>query len=871
MPEPYYEVMKYYEAGRKSVESPAMLVTNVGAAASGIVSSLLTAEAGRTLDTLKEVIKDYLGRNIEIASVLRDMTITDIPAQLENLMEIDYKNIIDLVKGGIGQGVGGIHGSLYETLNGTNALVTGYNGLVQRIGIDPFISRWVNQTVRPNIPDTDAALFMLHIGALTVEQRNEYISQNGWSDEFIPALEAAFLSAPPISVLLDFKRRGYVDDAFLTEWLARYRFSGDTIDNIKKLSVQYPEPYRLAEMHSKGLLTHDQYISTMAKFGIEYDFAAAWFSAQLQMPTFDQCMIMYRRGIINEDDFKLYMNLQSYGDWQIEQMLLLKDVIPPIQDLIRFAVREAYLDHDPEKQYGEMVNIAGKMGLTKEASEWYWYAHWDRIPVNLMFANYHRGLWDVDKLARMLKIVDIHPDDRQDIINVAYGPPNVRELGYGWDVGVYTEEDVEKYRRMGGLSPEDAKKAATSLVAYRTEAERNSVRTELMYAYGFDRIDKDTLKARLTEIKTPVEALELWMTRAELYRERIRKPAMDVEGRIVSSSEALTAFKLGLRNEEWTRAQLKALDWIDERINVAVERAKVEMAEKEAEKEVVKYRKLTVAQLKQMYTVKMITKEQMTTEIVIMGYSPDDAELLTEIYTREEPVEVKPKLFTTAMSRSFYEYMVFDEDDVYYNFLEQGWDETKASMLTMLMVLEHEYPLLRIQYENGTISGEDMVKELVKLEMSELDARTLVKETYRELQIKRLTSEKDLTKAEIIKGVKNMVLTTSQGAELLQDIGYDENEAWYILAINKVVAAGDPEGYWEMRRVTESYKKAKGEKYMEIPDEAIMLEKEIKKVKAQIDELKKTTGNEQAIADLLQKLNTLELSMKTLVTQKKLK
>jgi hypothetical protein len=188
----------------------------------------------------------------------------------------------------------------------------------------------------------------------------------------------------------------------------------------------------------------------------------------------------------------------------------------------------------------------------------------------------------------------------------------------------------------------------------------------------------------------------------------------------------------------------------------------------------------------------------------------------------------------------------------------------------MLMVLQHEYPLLRIQYENGTITGEDMVKELMKLEMPEINARALVKETYRELQIKRLSHEKDLTKAEIIKGVKNQVLTASQGVELLQGIGYDENEAWYILAINKVISAGDPEGYWEMRKVTESYKKAKGEKYLEIPDEAIMLEKQIKQIKSQIDELKKTSGNEDAIAELLLKLNTLELSMKTLVKEKKL-
>jgi len=864
-------VLKYYEAGRKSVESPAMLVTNVGQAASGIVSSILLAETGASLNSLKPELKGYIGQRISLAQVLNTIPIDGVPTAIENDLVGDYTFMIDALKAGLGQGVGGLHSSLYGLLAGTDALLGGYEGIIQQAGINPFISRWVNQTVKPNIPDAETAWYMWRLGQLTDDKFLAYFAQNGWDEEWRNALEGAWTGPVPMGMLLDLRRRNLLDDSALAYEMKRFRLGDATIGLLSNLVVQYPEPYRLAEMHSKGLLTHDQYIGTMAKFGIEYDMAAAWFSAQLKFPSFEECMMMYRRGIINEDDFRLYMNFNQFGDWQISQMLLLKDVIPPIQDLIRFAVREAYGDHSSEVQYPTMVNIAKKMGLTEEASAWYWYAHWDRIPVNLMFANYHRGLWDKTKLERMLKIVDIHPDDRQDIINVAYGVPSIREMGYGFDVGVYTQEDIEVFRRWGGLSPENAKKAAESMVAYRTEAERNSVRTELMYAFGLDKIDEDTLFAELALLNTPAQAIDLWIERAKLYHERIKKPAMDVEGRIVSSSEALTAFKLGLRNEEWTRAQLKALDWIDERINVAIERAKIEITEKESEKEVVKYRKLTVAQLKQMYTVHLITKEEMATEIVIMGYSPDNAELLTEIYTREEPVEVKPKIFTTAMSRSFYNFMVFDEDDVYYNFLEQGWDEAKASMLTMLMVLEHEYPLLRIQYENGTISGEDMVKELMKLEMPEFNARELVKETFRELQIKRLGSEKDLTKAEILKGAKNNVLTVAQAAGLLQDIGYDENEAYYLLAINKIVAAGDPEGYWEMRKVTEQYKKARGEKYVDVPDELIMLEKQLKDAKTKLDELKKTPEKEEEIKNAALSLNTVEQRMRELISKLGLK
>jgi len=564
------------------------------------------------------------------------------------------------------------------------------------------------------------------------------------------------------------------------------------------------------------------------------------------------------------------MKWAGYSEPSANQIFNLKDVIPPIQDLIRFAVREAYLDHDPEVQYSSMVNVAKQMGLTAESAEWYWYAHWDRIPVNLMFANYHRGLWDKTRLERMLKIVDIHPDDRQDIINVAYQPPNVRELGYGWDVGNYTEDDIARYRRFGGLSPEDATKAASSLVAYRLEGERNSVRTELMYAYGMERIDEDTLRDELTLLNTPAQAIDLWVTRAELYRERMKKPTTDTEGRIVSGAEALAAFKLGIRDEAWTRAALADLDWTADRIDVAIEKAKIDIEKAKEEPVVTKYRNFTVADIKSFYKLNLITKEQMEVELITIGYSPDDAAVLTEVFTTEPDVTPQPKAFTTTVAANLYNLMIFDEEDLYNNFVDEGYDTAQAGLLLMYTQLIQKLPDLQAMYQKGIITGEQVVTELKKMEVPEYNARLLVQKITDQYQIDRLTTEKDLTKAEIIKGVKNNVLTTAQGVSLLVDIGYDENEAYYILAINKVVAASDPEGYWDMKRVTENLKKARGEKYMDIPEAVITLERQIKQTKLRIEEMKKKGESEENIAVVVLELGRFENEMRTLLIQRKL-
>lgn len=870
MPEPYYEVMSYSESKAFTSQQSMVLIANVGQAVNGIVTSILTAAAGVSLDSLDTVLPDYLNRNDGFASSMKEQPIGTIDDLVKALIRDDYHNIIIALKAGIGQGVGATHAALYESLIGTNALLQGYRGLLQQVAISPYIARHFNDKFTPNIPDAETAWFMQHIGAITPEQFKAFLTQNGWGADWIPTLDMAWQRQAPIPMILDFKRRALISDDTLKTMLRWYRLPENALDLTSKLSIQYPEPYRLAEMYAKGLIGHDDYMYAVGTFGLESKYADAYHTANVMFPNFEQNLMMLRRGIINDSEFSTYMHMNSFGDAQANQLKQLQAVIPPIQDLIRFAVREAYLDHDPEKQYSSMVDIARQMGLSEEASAWYWYSHWDRIPVTLMYQNYYRGHWTVEKLERMLKIVDIHPDDRSDIIRVAYQPPSIREMGYGYDVGAYTLDDIKRYRRWGGLSPEDAEKAGQSMVAYRTEAERNSVRTEYIYAFGRGALTSEELLQKLTDIKTPAEAIPLWMERADYYRERIQKPQLDVEGKLISSSEALTAFKLNLRNEEWTREALIALDWQPERINVAIEKAKHDIVETEEKETEVKYRKLTLAQLGRMYALEIVTKEQMTTEIIVLGYNADDAELLTEIYTRPEAVVTKPKVFTSAVASNLYALAIYDEDDLYDNFLEQEWSEPQAALLTMYTLISQEYPLLRTMYEKGSISGDDMIKELMKLEMPEFNAKQLVMKTYRELSIDRISHEKDLTKAEIIKGAKNNVLTLSQAAELLVGLGYDQNEAYYILAINKIAEAGDPEGYWDMRKAVEAYKKTRGEKTMEIPDELIMLEREVKKAKAELAEANKLGFDENKVAELTLKAGQLEQRMKQLIQLHKL-
>lgn len=117
---------------------------------------------------------------------------------------------------------------------------------------------------------------------------------------------------------------------------------------------------------------------------------------------------------------------------------------------------------------------------------------------------------------------------------------------------------------------------------------------------------------------------------------------------------------------------------------------------------------------------------------------------------------------------------------------------------------------LRTRYANGYITAEGVKTELTGAGL----ATTIVERLYQYIvkveKPARVAAEKDLTKAEIIKGVKLGIITWEEGVAQLEQMGYDESEAMYILAINIEVAAGSPHNLGDFKRLTDLARAAQG-------------------------------------------------------------
>ncbi|MBA7712213.1 hypothetical protein ES703_121184 [subsurface metagenome] len=94
------------------------------------------------------------------------------------------------------------------------------------------------------------------------------------------------------------------------------------------------------------------------------------------------------------------------------------------------------------------------------------------------------------------------------------------------------------------------------------------------------------------------------------------------------------------------------------------------------------------------------------------------------------------------------------------------------------------FPDLMARFTKGWITLDDVRSELTSLGMPEDRVQEMIETKVKTEQPERTTKERDVTKAEIVKGVKKDVITREQANILLQEMGYDQAEAAFILAIN---------------------------------------------------------------------------------------
>lgn len=223
--------------------------------------------------------------------------------------------------------------------------------------------------------------------------------------------------------------------------------------------------------------------------------------------------------------------------------------------------------------------------------------------------------------------------------------------------------------------------------------------------------------------------------------------------------------------------------------------------------------------------------------------------------------------YTRVDARRMWDLRILSENELLKNYKDLGYDDEHAAQMTLWTKVYVIATELRSRYSKGWITQKEVQQGFIDAGMTTDRARELMQKITKATGEDRIAKERDLTKTEIIKGVKKDIITKDDAVELLMDMGYSEDEAVYIILINIEAASGSPETWSQFQEIVNKRRKASGLQVRDIPPHIKELETTIQKYEKIRTEGKEDKQEKQFFIELDKHVNPLKRQHKHLIRQ----
>jgi len=599
---------------RHRIEVPPMITTSASQAAQGVIASLLTAAAGADLDLMKDYIKPGLVMNKGIATAFPETDLDLIPQVMENDVEFRYREIIDLVKKGIAQGVGGIHATLWESFIGTSYRLQMYTALMNQIAVAPFVSRYFNEQCRPTLPD-DSSLIRMFLARI-IDQKTFLLLMGwlGWSEDNALKMMESDRPFPAFEQANELFWRGVLTEDAYTFWLRRKGFDDATINVLKELRVLIPPAPDLIQMVVREAFDPAQVVKApsifaeyMAKKGYSLEWSDRYWTAHFLRAAIGRIEERYRRGELSESELLAWYTLADIHPGDHKHLVGTIYSAPTRLDM-RQGYAAGIYTHDDLVRFCRWRNLSpGDAEMAARSIELYLLRD------------------EITKMAVMAEtdFVDEVIDEATLRSDLSALRLTAEEVEYRVQLAIHKKE-VRLRRIKPGVSIDVLRDEITRMAA---AAEQDLVD---------DLIDEYTFRADLKA---------LGFTDAEIeYRESLAFHKRETELRRLAVDAAKTQYLYGKITEEEFRQQLLTLGVSMTRADLIIKELSVRRKQTTIDVKTEKKKRLTEAKVATARDLGLISDGEYTRRLIELDYTPEDADLLLSIELTPRPVTAEELL-----------------------------------------------------------------------------------------------------------------------------------------------------------------------------------------------------------------------------------
>lgn len=419
------------------------------------------------------------------------------------------------------------------------------------------------------------------------------------------------LSTDQVANLL--QRRFWTEERCLTEWA---RLGWPTEERTALMDLTYSLPNAMLQV--QGLLLQEAEQQTILddiqKCGIHPAFGETYLDGILTKPSSSDILEYELRQNPELPDIESKLRRIGIHPQYFDLYKTLAKPIPPIQDIITMAVREAFSPSIASRfgQYEDMpteyVEWAEKKGLSRDWAERYWAAHWSLPSPMQGFEMLHRGIIGREDLSLLLRAQDIMPYWRNKLIEMAYKPLTRVDVRRMFRVGVLDERGVNKAYTDLGYNEENAGYMTEFTIRSTRETLSGFRASDVINAYSKGFIDRGRATALLRDIGIKQTEVDYVINSADNKREWYYK-----QERIDAIANQ---YKKGKITEGETRSLLSNVGLQGDYIQNYIEQWELKS---ESEKEAT----WTSAQTLKFLKTGLISEERARQEFNLLGYTQE--------------------------------------------------------------------------------------------------------------------------------------------------------------------------------------------------------------------------------------------------------
>jgi len=414
-------------------------------------------------------------------------------------------------------------------------------------------------------------------------------------------------------------RRGNFDEALAITELSKLGWMGGDRKALLDLAYEVPNAMLLLQGDIFQGVRGDALTADVVTAGIHPDFAQRYIDGVLSKP--DTADIIAHQLRFDPTLNGLDDELTKIGVHP-NYLPLYKTLaypIPPVNDLITMAVREAFTP-DIARRFGqyqdlpsEYVEAAQQKGLSKEWAERYWAAHWDLPSIQQGFAMLHRGIINEADLSMLLRALDIMPFWRDKLMQLSYKPLTRVDVRRMHQLGTLDDAGVKKAYRDVGYNDYNADKMTDFTIRYNRRVLSGFTQRDAVTAYINRLIEAGECRNLLASIGTKSDEIPNILSLASNKREWKMK------------TERIDAISNLYRKGKYDYGQARSLL---SGLGLAGDYVKTLLEQWEAKSEAEKTATFTNAQTLKLFGAKLIDEDRAREELTLLGFNQERKDLL---------------------------------------------------------------------------------------------------------------------------------------------------------------------------------------------------------------------------------------------------